>query len=134
MKKIIVCTLTAVLLLAAAIGCFAASQNDIVWEYADAEKTVIFSGDTSYTEDEQKNIADVLVYGESENDGIELHSLCWLTGHKKKTEYVSVITHKVRTSVPRCHRETYEVTTCENCSYQEETLISESLIACCPAD
>lgn len=134
MKKVVVCMLISVFLLATAMYCFAASETDIVWEYADAQKTVIFESDTAYTKDEQKNIADMLVYGESENDGIELHSLCWLTGHKTKTEYVSVITHKVRDEVPRCRKERYKVTTCENCTYQEETLVSTTLIACCPAD
>lgn len=134
MKKIVVCILIAVLLLTPVINCFAASETDIVWEYADEQKTVIFESDTAYTADEQKYIADILVFGESENDGIELHSLCWLTGHKKKTEYVTVITHKVSTSVPRCLEEFYEVTTCEKCNYQEETLLSRGYIACCPAD
>lgn len=134
MKRIIVCMLTAILLLAAAVNCFAVSENDIVWEYADVHKTVIFESDTIYTVDEQKYIADILVYGESENDGIEVHSLCWLTGHKTKTQYVTVITHKVNAKEPRCLKQLYEVTICENCSYQEETLVSTTYYACCPAD
>lgn len=134
MKKIFVCMLAAVLLLASVISCFAASETDVVWEYEGEQKTVIFESDTAYTADEQKYIADTLVYGESKNDGIELQSLCWLTGHKTKTEYVTVITHKVNATEPRCLKERYKVTTCENCSYQEETLVSRGYYACCPVD
>lgn len=103
--------------------------------YENEETTVIFSTDSILSTDKKQIIADKLVYGnDTAENNVSTYSWCWLTGHDLINETVSVIEHKVRTTVPRCDRKTYEVESCTKCDYVQETLISSIQYTCCPVD
>lgn len=103
--------------------------------YENEETTVIFSTDSLFSIEKKQIIADTLVLGHnSDDDNISTYSWCWLTGHDLVSEIVYVIEHKVRTTVPRCNKKTYEVESCTKCDYVKETLVSEVEYVCCPVD
>ncbi len=70
--------------------------------------------------------------GGEEKDGISTYGLtCTLFGHKLESSTVRTVTHKVRTSAPRCLEKTYNYKSCTRCDYEESTLIASEYIACC---
>ena len=70
--------------------------------------------------------------GGEEKDGISTYGLtCTLLGHKIESSTVSTITHKVRSTAPRCLRKTYNYESCTRCDYEQSTLKSQKYIACC---
>lgn len=70
--------------------------------------------------------------GGDEEDGTSTYGLtCTLLGHKLETTRVYKITHKVRTTAPRCLKKTYDYSTCTRCDYEESVLLSSAYIACC---
>lgn len=106
------------------------STVDIVCD--GVEYTVEFE-ETTLSDEQQLIIAQRLL--SKEHDGIETYGLiCTLFGHDTEENVVSVITHKVRTTSPRCKRESYSVTTCTRCDYQEQELNGTSYIVCCPEE
>lgn len=56
---------------------------------------------------------------------------CTLLGHKLETTTTYTITHKARSTAPRCLRKEYEHVSCTRCDYQEATLLSSGYIHCC---
>lgn len=56
---------------------------------------------------------------------------CTLLGHKTESSIVCTITHKVRTTSPRCVERTYSYEACTRCDYETSTLISTEYIVCC---
>ena len=70
--------------------------------------------------------------GGDEQEGIATYGLtCTLLGHKLESSKVYKITHKVRTTDPRCLKKTYNYSACTRCDYEESTLVSSAYIACC---
>lgn len=69
--------------------------------------------------------------GEDENVVNARGLTCTLLGHKLETGTTSVVTHKVRTSTPRCLRETFDYEICSRCDYSEYTLLYDEYIYCC---
>ncbi len=68
--------------------------------------------------------------GEDENTISSRGITCTLFGHKLETGTTSVVTHNVRTSAPRCLRETYDYEICTRCDFSEYTLIGSEYIYC----
>lgn len=66
-----------------------------------------------------------------EDDGASYGITCTLLGHKTKISSVSVVTHKVRATSPRCKKETYNYEECTRCEYNDSTLIATEYIICC---
>ena len=56
---------------------------------------------------------------------------CTLLGHKLESRSVSTITHKVRTTSPRCVKKTYLYQACTRCDYETSTLADTEYIVCC---
>ncbi|MBQ4104358.1 MAG: hypothetical protein IJC90_07835 [Clostridia bacterium] len=56
---------------------------------------------------------------------------CTLLGHKIESTAVSTITHKVRTTSPRCKKQTYLYEACTRCDYETSTLAATEYIVCC---
>lgn len=56
---------------------------------------------------------------------------CTLLGHKITSTSVDVITHKIRTTSPRCVRKTYNYEECSRCDYETSDLIATVYIVCC---
>ena len=108
------------------------SNNTYTYETEDAVYTVEFN-DNNLTAEEQKAVAAKLVG--LDDDPAQTYGLgCTLFGHDYKYTTASVITHKARTYAPRCKQQTYDVTYCEDCDYNEQTLVSTRRIDCCPED
>jgi len=114
------------------------SANTIVeseFYYPEKDITVIFDTESVFSAEQKQFVADKIVSGASLiDDGVSTYALCWLTGHDIVEEEVSVVTHNVYTSAPRCVREIYLVETCSKCDHLEYTLINTSPIFCCPEE
>lgn len=133
MKKIISVLMAITLFAMSATLISSASEKAIiVITTTDAEYTVEFES-TTLSEEQRQSIANNLVFGK--DDCIQTYGLsCILFGHNTEENKVSVITHKVRSSSPRCKRDTYVVTTCTKCDYQDQEHSGTSYIACCPTE
>ena len=70
---------------------------------------------------------------ENTEDGATTYGLvCSVIGHKIDTSVVSVVTHKVRSTAPRCVKKMYRHEVCTRCDdYEKSTLTSTTYINCC---
>ena len=116
---------------ALAITCMASHTGEYVYNIGNNEITVVFESGSQWSADEQRAIAERLVYGSSDQEA-STYAFCWLTGHKLTTETVTTITHKVYTTAPRCREQISNVTTCSKCDYMETEVVYDSAIYCCP--
>ena len=133
MKKILSVFLALTLcVLSAALITSASENSTVVITTDDAEYTVEFEN-TNLSQEQREAVAHNLVFGK--DDTVQTYGLmCTLFGHNTEENMVSVITHKVKTTSPRCKREMYAVTTCSRCDYQEQEYVGTSYISCCPID
>ena len=84
------------------------------------------------SEETREKIMAFYANGGEEKEGIATYGLtCTLLGHKLETTQVAKITHKVRTSSPRCLEKRYNYSTCTRCDYEESVLVSNAYIVCC---
>ena len=134
MKKI-TCILICVLMLMTSmcIWVSATSENNAYsYEIDNTIFTVEFE-DNNLSSEEQVVVAEKLIG--LNNAEMQTYGLgCTLFGHDYKYTTVSVVQHKVNKYVPRCKKQTYDVTYCEDCDYAEETLKAINYIDCCPQD
>lgn len=92
---------------------------------------IIIENENISVETKEKAIA-FYTNGGEETVGIATYGLtCTLLGHKLETTRVAKITHKVRTSSPRCLKKTYDYSTCTRCDYEESILVGNEYIVCC---
>lgn len=104
------------------------------YEFADENKVVSFEETSMLSVEQQQMVAERLVYGAPEDDGVSTYAWCWLTGHDLTYDTVLVITHKVYPDSPRCYEETYHVETCTKCDHMSEELVGGVYIVCCPEE
>ena len=129
--RVLICVL-AIMILTTVFAAATETQRQYVYQVEDTEYTVEFM-DSAFTVEQQEEVAYRMIH--SDNSGVQTYGLgCVLFGHDLKTSKVGVITHKVRTYAPRCKQEIYDVTICEDCDYQTQTLSTTSYIICCPED
>jgi hypothetical protein len=104
------------------------------YEYqVDKTKYTVEFMDGALSAEMQERVANRMIYGndpEMQKYGLS----CILFGHDLKASKVSVVTHKVYKYAPRCKQEIYDVTICEKCDYQTQTLYGTTYIDCCPED
>lgn len=105
-------------------------------EEAAEDTVVIVRGDVEYifdastSEDLRESfIADC--ENEHEDDVEACSILCTLLGHEIERSTVATITHKARTTAPRCLQKIYTVESCTRCDYSSKTLKSSVYISCC---
>lgn len=97
----------------------------------DGHSEIIIENENISEETQEKAIA-FYTNGGEETEGIATYGLtCTLLGHKLETTRVSKITHKVRSTDPRCLKKTYDYSACTRCDYEESILIRNEYIACC---
>ena len=133
MKKIISVFMAVVLFVISATLITSASENPVVIiTTEDAEYTIEFEN-TNLSEEKRQTIANNLVFGK-ENDIQTYGLMCSLFGHKTEENTVLVVSHKYKAISPRCKRDSYLVTTCTRCDYQEQELYASIYIVCCPED
>ena len=131
MKKII--SILIILCIMMTVLCVVASAESTgnsayTFETDEAHYTVEFN-DNNLTEQQQMRIAEKLI---GNDDMVQTCGLgCTLFGHDYKYTSANVITHKYRSSSPRCKKDMYNVTYCEDCDYTEETLTTTTYIVCC---
>lgn len=124
-KKTISCILALVFALCSfQTVSFAESNN----ENSKKNITIEFHNDVS---NEVKERVVAHFHGEDENTVVSRGLTCTLLGHKLETGTTSVVTHKVRTSTPRCLRETFDYEICSRCDYSKYTLLYDEYIYCC---
>ncbi len=120
-KKLICIVLTVAFALSA-FQVFAFADNT----EADYKEYVFESG----VSDELKaRVIAVINDEESEADPAGL--LCDVLGHNFEATTVSEITHKAKTTAPRCLEKIYTVNICSRCDYATKTLNSSIYIYCC---
>lgn len=94
--------------------------------------TVEFAIDSSFTEEEQIAIAELVVNGNYDSSITTYNLLCTLFGHKETTESYTVIEHCVSATAPRCVRSLQEITICSRCeTVIEINILSSNYIFCC---
>lgn len=126
MKKVISLILSLCFILS--LGVIPASAEEAV-ETNDV--TIIIHNEDISEETKEKLIA---FYSNSEihDDTAATYGLtCTLFGHKLESATTTVITHKVRSTAPRCQEKTYDYEACTRCDYENSTLIGTTYIYCC---
>lgn len=68
---------------------------------------------------------------ESDDETTTYGLTCTIFGHKITSVTTTIYRHKVRTTSPRCVRETYAYDSCERCDYEASVLLSTVYIRCC---
>ncbi len=70
--------------------------------------------------------------GGDECEGTTTYGLtCTLFGHELETSLTTTVTHKARTTSPRCLKNTYNYKACTRCEYENSSLLSSTYIVCC---
>lgn len=128
MKKIIALILVVVSLFSMmSISVYAEDTNESTVTVTVNDTVFIFDADTT-EEFRSKAIAHYF----NHDDGATSYGLtCTLFGHKTESSVVAAVTHKVRSTSPRCLRETFDVETCSRCDYVNSSLITSEYIVCC---
>ncbi len=124
-KKILICIGLLIVLLISGISVMA---QDIL-EHERIE--VIFVEESIFNEEEKQFIESSFVEPRNEENMVPYGLQCTLFGHDYKSEYVTVITHKVNVNAPRCLEEIYKVSICTRCSDEQSKLMSYKEIDCC---
>lgn len=83
-------------------------------------------------EETKAKIVEFYTNPENEDDNISTYNLtCKLIGCKFEYSVVTKITHKARSSAPRCLEEKYYHGVCIRCGDSVSTLMNSSFIYCC---
>lgn len=129
MKKTrILSFILAVGILLSSMQVFAFASESDAHEYAENEVVYIFEDGIS-EEMQAKIIASI--NGE-EDDAKTYNIICDLLGHNVETTETSTITHKAKTTAPRCLKKTYSIETCSRCDEVISTMLVKSeYIFCC---
>lgn len=128
MKKFFVLLLAIIIVLTLTISVYATGTSDNIYNINGI--TVEFSESSSFTEEEQVTIAQLVVDG-IENSTTTYNVLCTLFGHSTTTETIGVIEHCVRDAQPRCLKTVEDVTACSRCDYVSIDVIGSYYIVCC---
>lgn len=84
------------------------------------------------SEETKEKIERYFSSGEPVEDKTSTYGLtCTLLGHKIESSTVETITHKVRTTAPRCVQKTYDYEACTRCDYENSLLTRTLYIYCC---
>ena len=127
MKKIISLVMVVVsLFLVMSVSASAENTNENTVIVNETE--FIFDADTS---DDFRNKVIADYFNENEENATTYGLICTLFGHKLETGVIQVVTHKVRSTDPRCLRERFDTEACTRCDYTNQELISSSYISCC---
>lgn len=126
MKKVVALILSLCFILS--LGVIPTSAEEAV---ENNDVTIIIHNEDISEETKEKLIA---FYSdpESHNDTAATYGLtCTLFGHKLESTTLTTITHKVRTTAPRCQQKMYDYEACTRCDYENSTLIGNTYINCC---
>lgn len=129
MKKIIAIVMVVVSLFSVmSISVYAEDVNEDTITVIVNETEFTFDADTS---EEYRNKFITHYFNENDEDVATYGLMCTLFGHKLESSIITTITHKVRTTSPRCLRERYDTEACTRCDYTNAILIDTAYIGCC---
>ncbi len=129
MKKIIALFLVVVsVFLTMSITAYAEESKENTVTVTVNEVEFIFDADTT-EEFRNKFIAHYFSHGDENASTYGL--MCTLFGHKLESSIATTITHKAKSTAPRCLQETYEIEACTRCDYANPVLLSSKYISCC---
>lgn len=96
------------------------------------EHIEIYIENKEISEEIKEKINVFYLNGGEEQEGVATYGLtCTLFGHNLESTSVTKITHKVRTTSPRCLQKKYKYESCTRCDYEASTLTSQKYIVCC---
>lgn len=130
-KKIVLLLFVFTLTISCCLNIYAEGQEHHIVTVNNID--VIFSSTSSLTHEEKQLFAEYLVKG---TPNVQTYGLiCNVFGHKESTEIITTVTHCVRSTVPRCLEENWELIICTRCeTIIEETRFGYLYIDCCPVD
>lgn len=129
MKKIIAIIMVVVSLFSVmSISAFAEDVSEDTITVTVNETVFVFPADT--TEEYREKIIDHY-FNEKDEDSATYGLMCTLFGHKLESAVIQTVTHKVKSTAPRCLREKYDTEACTRCDYTNAVLISSVYISCC---
>ena len=132
MKKIIAIIMVVVSLFSViSVSAYAEEASEDTITVTVNETDFIFDVNTS---EEYRNKFIAHYFNENDEDAATYGLMCTLFGHKTEQIKATKITHKVKTTSPRCKRDSYVITTCTRCDYYDEEYTGTSYISCCPVD
>ncbi len=136
MKKTLISIIIITTLVCALCTMANAESNSFHHEIGDI--TIIFDSASSFTEEEQTQLAQLITNhatGSTNNEVVSYNLMCTLFGHKYgSAELAYTTTHKVKDTAPRCKEECYSITQCTRCDHTELEIVNSSYINCCPED
>lgn len=125
-KKILALALTVAMLFCTFIMPTNAAETAV-----DENIEIIIENENISEETKAKIIAFYANEEEHTEDSATYGLTCTLLGHNLETSVVYKITHKARTTSPRCLKKTYDYGACTRCDYEESILLSSVYIVCC---
>lgn len=129
MKKIIALVMVVVSLFSVmSISAYAEDVSEDTITVTVNETVFVFPADTS---EDFRNKFIAHYFNENDEDVVTYGLMCNLFGHKLESAVIQTVTHKVRTTAPRCLREKFDTEACSRCDYITKTLISSVYISCC---
>lgn len=130
MKKVLVVFLAFIIALTLPMTIFA--TNVAGDTYTINGITIVFADNSSFTDQEQSVIAELIANGEENHLFATYNLMCTLFGHKTTTETIGVIEHCVSATAPRCIETVQDVTMCTRCETVIDIyVISSNYIFCC---
>lgn len=96
------------------------------------EHIEIYIENDNISEETREKIIAFYTNGGEEKEDVTTYGLtCTLLGHKLESSVISTVTHKARTTAPRCLKKYYNYESCTRCDYETSTLLSKQYISCC---
>ena len=124
--------LSLVLTLAVLTGLFVIPTSAVETEEVTTAEIEIFIENEDISEETRAKIIAYYSDPNHEDDGIATCGLtCTLFGHKLENSTVKTITHKARSTAPRCLQRVYDFDSCTRCDYEVSTLLTSTYIHCC---
>lgn len=129
MKKIIALIMVVVSLFSVmSVSAYAEDVSEDTITVTVNETVFVFPADTS---EDFRNKFIAHYFNENDEDVATYGLMCTLFGHKLESAVIQTVTHKVKSTAPRCLRETYDTEACTRCDYTNAVLISSVYISCC---
>ena len=97
----------------------------------ETDETIVVVENDKLSDEMKERIIAYYLDDNHDDDTTTYGLTCTLFGHKLETSTTYVITHKARTTAPRCLKKNYSHDVCSRCDYQTSTLISSTYIYCC---
>ncbi len=116
--------------LAISVSLFVIPSTAVEVEEPQADIEIHFE-DENISEELKAKATAYFLNGATDDNAATYGLTCTLFGHKLETTTSSVVTHKARTTAPRCLKKTYKYEACTRCDYETSTLLSSTYIVCC---